>query len=51
LDAALYMPNRDAAAVRAAKLERRHANNGTRLPDDNPSTGMHLLIFSVRAPG
>jgi hypothetical protein len=44
------MPNREIAAARAAKLDRRHAKNGTRLPDDNPSSGMHLLIASVRAP-
>jgi hypothetical protein len=47
LDAVAYMPNREAAADRAARLERRHAKNGTRLPDNNPSSGMHLLIASV----
>lgn len=50
LNAALYMPKRALAAAGAAKLERRHAENGTRLPDDNPSSGMHLLIRSVE-PG
>jgi hypothetical protein len=50
LDAAVYMPKRDAAAVRAARLDRRHSQNGSRLPDNNPSTGMHLLVASVRPP-
>ena len=50
LDAALYMSRRSPAARRAAMLDRRHAKNGTRLPDDNPSSGMHLLIASVE-PG
>ncbi|MFI6072805.1 RloB family protein [Actinoplanes sp. NPDC051343] len=47
LAADIYMPNRAAAATRAAKLERSRARNGTRLPDNNPSSGMHLLIGSV----
>jgi hypothetical protein len=51
LDADRYMPRRDAAAARAAKLDRRHAKNGTQMPDNNPSTGMHLLIASVRPLG
>jgi RloB-like protein len=38
---------REAAADRAARLGRRHARNGTRLPDNNPSSGMHLLIASA----
>jgi hypothetical protein len=42
------MPRRDAAAARAVKLDRRHAASGTRMPDNNPSTGMQLLIASVR---
>jgi hypothetical protein len=28
-------------------VARSHARNGTRLPDNNPSSGMHLLIGSV----
>jgi hypothetical protein len=49
LDPARYMPLRHDAATRARRLERRHAKNGIRSPDDNPSSGMHRLIDSVEA--
>ena len=48
LDPALYMPARNVAAARAVKLDRRHAQNDTKMPHNNPSSGMHLLIASVR---
>ena len=50
LDGALYMPLRDGAAKRAAVLERFHLENGSRCPDDNPSSGMHRLLASVLPP-
>jgi hypothetical protein len=48
LDPALYMPARNVAAARAVKLDRRHAQNDTKMPHNNPSSGMHLSIASVR---
>jgi hypothetical protein len=47
LEPARYMPQRRVAADRAARLDQRHARNGTAFPHDNPSSGMHRLIFSV----
>jgi RloB-like protein len=48
LDAAKYMPSVLGAARRAADLEARHRQNGTDFPRDNPSSGMHRLITSIR---
>lgn len=48
LDTAKYMPPLDGAATRAAALEKRHLDNGTLFPHDNPSSGMHRLIGAVR---
>lgn len=50
LDAAKYMPLRSIAASRAAALEKRHLENGTSFPHDNPSSGMHRLIVTVEPP-
>ncbi len=50
LDARSYMAKRNSAAARAPELDRRHTRNGTPLPDDNPSSGMHLLIAAVGVP-
>jgi len=47
LDPARYMPLRRLAAGRAERLDRRHAQNQTPFPQDNPSSGMHRLIASV----
>jgi RloB-like protein len=47
LDGRRYMALRQSAATRAAQLDRGHARDGSRLPDDNPSSGMHRLIASV----
>ncbi|GGM17757.1 RloB family protein [Dactylosporangium sucinum] len=47
LDGAVYMPRRHDAARRAGALERFHEQNGSRCPDDNPSSGMHRLIAAV----
>jgi hypothetical protein len=48
LDAARYMPLIMDATNRAAALERRHKNEGTTFPHDNPSSGMYRLIASVQ---
>ena len=48
LDPDRYMPHRQVAADRAARLEQRHSQDGTVFPHDNPSSGMHRLISSVR---
>jgi hypothetical protein len=50
LDPARYMGNVADAARRAADLAVRHQGNGTKFPQDNPSSGMHLLIASVEPP-
>jgi len=50
LDAAKYMPLTADAARRAAELDRRHRQDGTVFPHDNPSTGMHRLIAAVEPP-
>jgi len=50
LDPAKYMPNVREASARSARLEERHRRDGTSFPHDNPSSGMHHLIASVRVP-
>ncbi len=50
LDATKYMPLRSAARSRAEALEKRHFENGTCFPHDNPSSGMHLLLAAVEPP-
>lgn len=50
LQAARYMPFIADAARRAAELSRRHQQDGTAFPHDNPSCGMHLLVTSVEPP-
>jgi hypothetical protein len=47
LDAAKYMPLREAAATRATALAKRHIRDGTLFPDDNPSSDMYCLVESV----
>lgn len=49
LDGPLYMPRRTAAARRAAALDKRHGENQTLFPHDNPSSGMYKLLISVEA--
>ncbi|MFC3739880.1 RloB family protein [Paractinoplanes deccanensis] len=51
LNGSLYMPHRHAAAARAARLDERHRRDGTAFPDNNPSSGMHLLLASVERNG
>lgn len=50
LDPARYMPLVADAARRAGELEKRHQRDGVSMPDDNPSSGMHLLISAVEPP-
>lgn len=47
LDAAKYMHRTGDAARRAATLERRHQQDVTTFPHDNPSSGMHHLLAAV----
>ncbi|QSB15076.1 RloB domain-containing protein [Natronosporangium hydrolyticum] len=50
IDSGFYLPLRKMAAARAAKLEERHAKDGTNFPHDNPSSGMHHLLRALE-PG
>jgi hypothetical protein len=50
LEAAKYMPLTADAARRAAELDRRHLQDGTVFPHDNPSSGMHRLLAAVEPP-
>lgn len=50
IDTAVYMPLRKQAARRAERLERRHLENDTAFPKDNPSTGMHHLLRALEPP-
>jgi len=47
IDAARYMPLTAVAARRAAQLDERHLQNGTRFPDTNPSSGIHRLLAAI----
>lgn len=48
VDPAIYMPLIDDAARRAVALDNRHMRNGTIFPHNNPSSGMHRLLTSVK---
>jgi hypothetical protein len=50
LDGLTYMPLTADAARRAAQLDKRHLQNGTVFPDDNPSSGMHRLLTAIGLP-
>jgi hypothetical protein len=50
VDGSLYMDKRKDAAKRAILLGQKHIGDATRFPNDNPSSGMHLLIRSVAIP-
>jgi len=47
LDGATYMPRRAEAANRARLLEERHRGDGTKFPNDNPSSGMYRFLEAV----
>ena len=49
LDSAKYMPFIRQAMNNAIVLVKRHSRDGTRFPQDNPSSGMYLLITSTGA--
>jgi len=50
LEATKYMPFTADAARRAAGLDKRHLQDGTVFPHDNPSSGMHRLLAAVEPP-
>lgn len=43
-----YMEKMSEAARRAIRLDQRHKKDGTRFPQNNPSSGMHRLISTLR---
>lgn len=47
LDPGLYMSKRGQAVDRARALAAQHQSGGSAFPDDNPSSGMYLLLASV----
>lgn len=50
LDTAKYMSLIEDAVRHAALLDTRHQRDGSKFPHNNPSSGMHCLIASVRPP-
>lgn len=48
LDGSVYMPRRSKPAERAEALDRRHHDDGTAFPHNNPSSDMHLLLRSSK---
>ena len=48
VDGSIYMPRRNAATRRARYLSNMHEGNGTRFPNDNPSSGMFLFLDAIR---
>ena len=49
VDGSLYMPMRQDASEHARRLAERHNTNGRVLPDDNPSSGMFMLLNALNA--
>ena len=43
----VYMQHRKTAALRAREPSKRHTDNGTSFPDDNPSSGMFRLLEAI----
>ncbi len=48
LAAADYMNRRTEAVRRAKSLEKRHRNDGTDFPDDNPSSTVYKLLEALK---
>jgi len=48
LNAAAYMPLVADAARRAVELDNRHLRDVVSFPNNNPSSGMHRLIATVK---
>jgi hypothetical protein len=44
------MPLTADAARRATELDKRHLQNNSFFPHDNPSSGMHRLLAAVEPP-
>lgn len=49
LDAEFYMTNRKVAMSRAARLRRKHKLDGTRFPDDNPSSNFDQFVMQIES--
>ena len=49
LEGAMYMHIRHDAARRARFLAERHEGNGTKFPNDNPSSGMYRFLEAVES--
>ena len=49
LDGSQYMPRRADAVRRARALTDKHAGDGSGFPDDNPSSGMYLLLEAIES--
>jgi hypothetical protein len=49
VDATRYLPFVTAASARAAQLDERHEQVGTRFPRTNPSSGMHRLLAAINS--
>lgn len=47
VDGAMYMPLRAKATDRARALAKKHEKEQSRLPNDNPSSGMYLLLQAI----
>lgn len=47
IDGDVYMPLRNTAADRAARLSHRHERDGTLFPCDNPSSSMHEFLAAI----
>lgn len=45
------MPLRTVAVKHARALEAKHKGDGTEFPDDNPSSGIYLLLEAIEPNG
>lgn len=51
IDPVQYMNLRNDARVRAELLDKRHEENGSSIPNNNPSSGMHRLLATLEVHG